>query len=142
VAAGQTTQFTVTARGAPLLSYRWSKDGAQLQDAGGISGSRTGTLVITNTDPTVHAGSYSVRVSNDGGSLDSEPVQLTIVPAQLIPSIAQSGASIKLSWAAPKTQLETAADPNGPWTPVLGATSPFSYSGSASHKFFRLSQTP
>ena len=63
--------FMVVATGTPPLSYQWFFNGTNA-----ISGGTNSTFIITNLQD-VHAGSYSVRVSN-GASVTSSPALLTI----------------------------------------------------------------
>jgi hypothetical protein len=67
---GTSAYFSVQASGG-TLTYQWFKDGTSLP--GAISRS----LFIGNVQPT-DAGGYSVRVSNEAGSVDSPAAQLTV----------------------------------------------------------------
>lgn len=75
VAEGGTTEFTVTATGTGLLSYQWMFEGAN------ITGATASRLVLSNVQPN-QAGSYTVRVSNAVGSVESNPATLTVLPPQ------------------------------------------------------------
>ena len=73
---GDTVSFTAQAGGTLPLSYQW------LENLTPISGalnptSLSNTLVLTNVQPTASA-SYSVVVSNSGGSVTSSVVSLTV----------------------------------------------------------------
>ncbi len=68
---GATGLLTVVASGELPLSYQWRKDGAV------VSGATGATLAVTNVSTTT-AGSYSVVVSNGGGSVTSNPAVLTV----------------------------------------------------------------
>jgi hypothetical protein len=72
-----TVSFSVQAQGSGTLSYRWSKDGAYLSDDLRITGSASSTLQIANVQAS-DAGNYRVRVSNQGGSVDSSSAGLTV----------------------------------------------------------------
>jgi len=76
---GSQVQFTVTATGSGPLTWRWQRDGVDLSDGGGISGSATATLTI---DPVsaAHAGSYACVVTGDCGSATSAAAGLTVWP--------------------------------------------------------------
>jgi hypothetical protein len=70
---GQSAQLSVVATGSPNLTYQWYRNGEQL--VGGISP----VLTVTN----VHSfdrGSWTVRVSNSYGSVESVPVELLAGP--------------------------------------------------------------
>jgi formylglycine-generating enzyme required for sulfatase activity len=74
---GATVSFSVQAQGSGTLSYRWSKDGTYLSDDLRITGSASSTLQIVNVQAS-DAGNYRVRVSNQGGSVDSSSAGLTV----------------------------------------------------------------
>jgi hypothetical protein len=66
VLVGQAVSFSVAATGTAPLAYQWRKDGTNL----------TGATTATYSLPSVgssHAGSYTVVVSNGGGSVTSAP---------------------------------------------------------------------
>jgi endonuclease/exonuclease/phosphatase family metal-dependent hydrolase len=71
VAEGNPVTFLVSATGDPPLSYQWRFNGANLSGA---------TDSALNLDPvtTNQAGSYSVVVTNGGGSITSETAVLTV----------------------------------------------------------------
>lgn len=66
------SEFSVSASGTAPLAYQWRTNGVDL--AGGAS---SPTLTLTNVT-TANAGSYTVRVSNTGGSAVSDPATLTV----------------------------------------------------------------
>ena len=68
---GATATFTVAASGTPPLAYQWQVNGSP------ISGSTGASLALTNVQP-VHAGSYTVTVSNSDGSTGSIPAILRV----------------------------------------------------------------
>src|ERR1035437_9972953 len=70
---GSTTTFSVTAAGAAPLVFQWSKDGANLVDAGAISGATRSILTINNVQLT-NAGSYAVLVTNVYGNMSTGAV--------------------------------------------------------------------
>ncbi len=90
VAAGETVTFQVEATGAQPLSYQWQKDGANLANAGNISGATSAILTVANVT-TADAGSYRAVVDNaanqpatsDAATLtvSGEPTPLTITLA-------------------------------------------------------------
>ena len=71
---GKSVTFTVTAAGAPPLSYQWFKNGTPLLRTSASS------LVLTNLKAT-DGGNYSVMVTNAYGSTASSNVHLTVNPA-------------------------------------------------------------
>jgi formylglycine-generating enzyme required for sulfatase activity/N-acetylneuraminic acid mutarotase len=64
VYADTNASFSVTAEGK-YLTYQWKKDGVNLP------GETNATLTITDANATLHDGNYSVVVSNDFGSIES-----------------------------------------------------------------------
>jgi len=78
VCAGASASFSVTASGAPTLSYRWRKGGVNLFDGGSISGAATAMLTI-NPTATGNAGSYDVVVTDGFGQTQtSTAASLTV----------------------------------------------------------------
>jgi hypothetical protein len=73
---GSDAAFTVTAIGSAPLKYQWKKGDTALADGGNISGATTAQLKITGVQP-ADGGTYSVVVSNDAGSVTSDPAVLT-----------------------------------------------------------------
>jgi Immunoglobulin I-set domain len=80
--AGTTATFHVVASGTPGLTYLWYKGANILFDDGvKYSGTTTDTLSISNVS-TADQDTYSVTVfGGSGGSVNSAPVTLTVVPA-------------------------------------------------------------
>lgn len=79
VTTGQTVTLSVETTGDAPISYRWEKDGNTLTNGGRINGATTATLTVTNVQAT-DAGSYSVVVTNETGSVTSDAVTLTVNP--------------------------------------------------------------
>ena len=75
-----TAIFSVSAAGTAPLQYQWMLGASALSDGNGIVGSQSNTLTLTNVQFN-EAGSYSVLVSNAGGSSNSTAAVLTVVPA-------------------------------------------------------------
>src|SRR5262249_7008856 len=76
--------FSAKATGTAPLVYRWYFNGALLSDGGRVSGSATTNLSIVNVQ-TNDAGSFQLVVTNNYGSVTSNPVTLTVlVPPQII----------------------------------------------------------
>lgn len=80
VSAGNPASFYVYASGSGL-TYQWQKDGVNLTNDTRITGATTYSLYIANTQ-TSDAGQYRVIVANEGGSITSNAVTLTVtIPA-------------------------------------------------------------
>ncbi|MGH7979524.1 MAG: immunoglobulin domain-containing protein, partial [Limisphaerales bacterium] len=62
VPAGANVAFSVIATGFPL-SYQWQLNGTNLINGDNIGGAKSGTLTITNAQPS-NAGTYIVSVNN------------------------------------------------------------------------------
>ena len=77
VSPGATAFFNVSAAGDPTLRYQWQYGGANLSDAGNISGSSSSALRISDVSVTA-AGTYTVTVSNALGGVSSAPAVLTV----------------------------------------------------------------
>ncbi len=135
---GETAVFTVTAVGAGVLRYQWFKNDQAMADGGNISGTQTATLTIGPVK-VGDAGQYFVRVSNACGTTPSSAAILAL-SAKLQAVV--SASTLTLSWTALNVVLEQADSIIGPWTPVPGATSPFSPTALGSTKFFRLATGP
>lgn len=75
--AGQQVSFTAVAIGSTPLYYQWCKNGIPLNISANISGVNTSTLTLSNVFA-ADAGSYSVVVSNNFGSVTSLIVNLTV----------------------------------------------------------------
>lgn len=86
VIAGTAVQLTVAAAGTEPLSYQWRKGGADLVDAGNISGALTATLTLTPAE-LGDAGAYDVVVTNAVSSTTSDAATLTVNPPPTPPSI-------------------------------------------------------
>jgi hypothetical protein len=71
VYADSNASFSVTAEGK-YLTYQWKKDGSNL------TGETNSTLNITDANATLHDGNYSVIVSNDFGTVESEEILVDV----------------------------------------------------------------
>jgi uncharacterized repeat protein (TIGR03803 family) len=82
VLEGMTATFSVETASNALLSYQWQFNNGSgftnLTDLGGISGSMTSSLTISNVSP-ADVGTYSVMVSNAVGPVTSESATLTLI---------------------------------------------------------------
>ena len=77
VLAGTTATLAVTAGGTQPLIYQWLFYGTNITDGGNIVGSRTNILTLSNIQ-SVHAGPYSVVITNAAGSVTSVEAQVTV----------------------------------------------------------------
>jgi len=75
--AGTAVNFSSWGGGTPPLSYRWLKNGLDLEDGGKLSGAHTPTLTISNL-LTAQAGQYCMVLSNAFGCVTSAVASLTI----------------------------------------------------------------
>jgi alpha-tubulin suppressor-like RCC1 family protein len=75
---GGTAQFSVAARGTPVLKYQWKRFGAALVDGGRISGAQSPNLQISEVQQE-DSGGYSAAVTNRSGTVSTSPVQLNVV---------------------------------------------------------------
>jgi len=85
VPVGSTVVLHGTATGPGITSYQWKLNGT------GLAGATNTDLVLSNLSKTA-SGAYTVVVSTHGGSLTSDPVQLTVLtpPAITIPPQSQT----------------------------------------------------
>ncbi|HWN95273.1 MAG TPA: immunoglobulin domain-containing protein [Methylomirabilota bacterium] len=83
VPTGATIAFQAGAEGTVPLNYQWRFNGTPLQNGGGISGVKTPRLTLANVQ-SVHAGNYSLLVSNAVGTDTSLDAALTIIPPPTI----------------------------------------------------------
>ena len=123
VFAGKNAGFSVTATGDAPLNFQWLKNGNPFADAGAIAGARTNVLAFTPA-ATNHAGSYSVIVTNLGGSVTSSVALLNVAP---LPTLVFSNSAGGLELGADNgavsnayiIQSATNLLPPILWTPLL-----------------------
>jgi hypothetical protein len=72
VALGGSVTLSVSVTGTPPLSYQWQLNGGEL------SGQTNSNLTLNNAGPS-DQGSYLVRVSNPGGTTNSQPATITVL---------------------------------------------------------------
>jgi hypothetical protein len=77
VAPRQRTVLRIAADGAEQLSFRWFRNGVELEDNELYSGTGTAELTVTADSVEVEAG-YLCEVSNQAGAVVSEPIDLVI----------------------------------------------------------------
>jgi hypothetical protein len=79
VPTGDPFSFRVVAAGVNPLRYQWRKEGRALVDGDKISGVNSASLNLQGV-AAADAGFYSVTISNLFGGLDSQPVELKVLP--------------------------------------------------------------
>ena len=75
--AGSSVSLGVQVGGSPTIGYQWRKDGVNLTEGPGISGTQNATLVLANVLAS-SAGGYSVVVTNSLGGATSTVATLTV----------------------------------------------------------------
>jgi uncharacterized lipoprotein YddW (UPF0748 family) len=80
---GTNVTLTVVASGDLPLSYQWQKDGTNVVNGGGVSGTATASLTLSNVQ-SVHSGLYRVVVSNNAGTATSANAQIVVIGPPLI----------------------------------------------------------
>jgi uncharacterized repeat protein (TIGR03803 family) len=110
VPLGETATFTVGTASNALLFFQWEDNGTNLSDGGNISGSASGTLVISNVNA-ADVGTYKVVVSNaasvaisDGAALSimsSAPVIISQPASQAAPQGATATFTVAAAGNAP-----------------------------------------
>ena len=81
--AGTTATFSVTASGAPTLTYQWQKNGVTLSGGTKYSGTGTPTLSISNLIA-ADDGGYSVKLANSSGAITSSVANLTVIDPAIL----------------------------------------------------------
>jgi uncharacterized cupredoxin-like copper-binding protein len=104
VAAGTDVTFTVEATGAGTLQYQWQHNGAN------IAGATTSRLVLEQVQVS-QAGTYTVVVSNDGGSV-SDSASLGVTTGTVAPPVIVSGPQSPTVPAGGDTSLTVVASGN------------------------------
>lgn len=85
VMAGQNVTFIVVVNSTPAPTYQWQKNGAPIAGANGSTLTLNGVLASD-------AGSYTVVITNAGGSVVSAPAILSVNTNRLIALSARAGA--------------------------------------------------
>jgi hypothetical protein len=106
VGLGGSARFEVTAGGSGPFTYQWKKGTTE------ISGARSRAYEIPSVNAG-HAGTYSVRVSNAFGFIDSNPATLVIAPLPVITDTFINPASPLVGRAL---RLEVVVQGDGPIT--------------------------
>ena len=114
VSEGMIASFTVDVASNALLSYQWQlTHGASLTDlvdGGGVSGSTTSTLTISNASLT-DAATYSVMVSNLAGAVSSTGASLIVLTGQPPVVISQGSNQTVLPGAPVSFTVAAAGNP-------------------------------
>jgi hypothetical protein len=77
---GLTAKFYVSVAEGLSANYHWRKDGINLSDGGGVTGSATSSLAVGNLQST-NAGNYDVVLTIGSLSVTSTVAQLSVLPA-------------------------------------------------------------
>lgn len=116
IVAGQTATFSVAATGTAPLNYQWTANGISISGA---------ALSTYTTPPTTTANSgelFAVRVSNSGGSANSNSALLTVnAPGQLTPSLSSLNFGNVLTGTTSNV-LASVANSGGTTVTILSAT--------------------
>jgi T5SS/PEP-CTERM-associated repeat protein len=91
VSNGGPASFSVIANGTPPLAYQWRHDGTDLPGQTGT------TLSFSAVQPSA-AGSYTVVISNVGGSVTSAPAVLRVLISPMLVNTAFSGTNVNFSF--------------------------------------------
>jgi formylglycine-generating enzyme required for sulfatase activity len=131
VPAGATASFSVTVSGNAPLACQWYFGAVPLPGA-------TNTALAISSVQTNNAGVYSVVVTNGYGATNATAL-LTVLPANLPPVtlyFEPAGGQVILVW--PTGALQSAPTVAGPYTDVIGASSPYSVVPSGPQQYFRV----
>lgn len=135
---GETLRLSVTANGPSPLSYQWFRN-----DSPVVGG--TAADLVVNAATGDNAGTYSVRVTGPGASVNGNPVAVE-VRALALAAPQLSGNGLALGWSAipgRKYRIEGNASLNGAWTSAgevtaSGENATFNAPADAGFGFFRL----
>lgn len=130
---GRPLELAVTAMGTPPFTYQWMKDGMD------INGATASTYTIASI-AAADAGLYSVKVTDARCSVQAPPAAITVSEQPPPPGrieIQLSGTAVTLTWEGGYV-LQSGATASGPYTDLIGATSPYTSEPSGTARFFRL----
>jgi len=127
--------FAVEASGAGPMTFQWFRNGSPLP------GATSNTLTVPAI--TANAGSYTVVVTNGGGSIVSRPALLTLEEPNAGVSLqfAAGSGTINLSWP-PGYALQSTASLSAPGWGIVTAQSPQNIPTQGRQQFFRLIKSP
>ncbi len=114
VHSGEDLSLAVSVTGTNL-TYAWTRDGVAV----GSGGSLGPTLVLTNVTAAA-AGVYRVRITNPGGSVDSDAASVLVVGPVRWDAPTQVSGSVQLPFNAivgRRYAVESAAAAQGPYAP-------------------------
>jgi PKD repeat protein len=143
VTAGGNAQFSVVATGDGLY-YQWLRNGNPVDGA-------TATTFSLENATLADAGAYTVTVTNDHGSITSEPASLIVqgdAPDGITPLVpnqtVSAGHSVNLTTSAagnpaPSYQWQTSGDGGLTWTPLSDGAA---YNGAQTNSLTILIVTP
>jgi hypothetical protein len=114
--AGTNVSFRVSADGTGPLSYRWRRNGSEIDDGGDVSGARSPTLTLASVSST-DAGTYDV-VINGFGSITSAAATLTVLNYQ-------SNQTPSITTEPQSKSVQPGTDVN--FTVVASGNGPFAY---------------
>jgi hypothetical protein len=103
VPVGATVTLVATAVGPGPLGYQWLRNGVDVKDATNT------TLTIANATKSA-SGSYTVSVSNPGGSLVSDPVEVLVLAPPAIVASPQS----QTVWVGTNVELRVSVSGDAP----------------------------
>ena len=117
---GTNVAFTVMATGTLPLTYQWFFNGAVL------SGQTNTMLAIPNVQA-ANAGSYTVVVGNQAGTVTSIPANLRVLASSIITNIRETGTTASITFTTVSgltytVQYENHLD-DSVWTPILPSVS-------------------
>lgn len=130
----QTLHLRVISAGRRPLVHQWLKDGLPIFDNGHWTGADQGTLTIHNA-MAADAGAYSLRVNNVFNQVTTADIRVLLQPIGI--SAVVQGSGLILSWPGAGI-LEFSSTPAGPWTPIFGATAPYSVAMDEERRFYRV----
>ena len=92
----------VAADGMPASTYQWTKDGRAVAGA-------TGATYRVQTARTTDAGTYQVTITNEAGSILSDPVAVAVELVGVAPVISNSSLDVVVTETAPSFLKVTAS---------------------------------
>jgi hypothetical protein len=96
VSQGSQIALAVVAVGSPPVTYQWYKGSVPL------TGRTASTLVISNASVS-DDGTYTVRVSNQYGEIESNPANVTVQTASILPTIITQPRAVTVAVGSPVT---------------------------------------
>ncbi|MBO4715661.1 MAG: SUMF1/EgtB/PvdO family nonheme iron enzyme, partial [Verrucomicrobia bacterium] len=129
---GGSVTFSVTTSETGTLRYQWKKDGIEIISVDPATSSYTIRNVAASD-----AGSYTVTVSNEFGSVTSKAATLTVESGPTISFVVEGdGTSLILNFVGTLYESDDAVN----WRVVEGAKAPFTVDTSKGKKFYRCAQ--